>query len=227
MDKKSFEKVSKLIDKNNINIEHFHNAKVVESKYPELHWKGNARMSNLDETMSYVDPKGIFLEFGVYSGNTINFVADAFPKNTLYGFDSFEGLPEEWQLNEKKIIPKGYFHRDTLPKVRSNVKLIKGWFDQTIPTFLKEHNFDYISFLHIDCDLYSSTKTIFNNLNDKIQVGTVITFDELYPWTNYKWFRTWQEHEFKALKEWINEYNRSFKILNRSNHCQTSIIITS
>jgi len=223
----SHEEICMLINKDNFNIEHFHNAKVVESKYPDLNWKGDGRLSNLNETMSYINPKGMFLEFGVYSGNTINFVADAFPKSILYGFDSFEGLPEDWNLNDKKILPAGHFNRDSLPKVRSNVKLIKGWFDQTIPSFLKENDFDYISFLHVDCDLYSSTKTIFDNLNSKIKEGTVITFDEFYPWRNYKWFRNWEEHEFKALKEWVTAYNRSFKVLHRSIHAQTSIMILS
>jgi len=219
-----------IVNKNNFNIKHFHNAKVVESQYPELHWKGDARFSNLKFTLNYIKENcidGNFLEFGVFSGKTINFIADNFPNCTAYGFDSFEGLPENWQLNDKKIIPKGYFNQNTLPKVKSNVKLIKGWFDQSLPKFVQNHKFDTIRFLHIDCDLYSSTKTIFDILNNKIQIGTVITFDELYPWTNYKWFKTWEDHEFKALKEWVNQYDRSFKILSRSNHCQTSIVITS
>lgn len=217
-----------MINKKNFKIEHFHNAKIIESKFPEKKFKTDQRLSNLLESISNIDPNGFMFEFGVYSGETINFIAKYFPQKTLYGFDSFEGLPEEWILNEKRTISRDHFNvNGNLPLVNKNVQLIKGWFDNTLPKFIIENNLNYVSYLHIDCDLYSSTKTIFDNLNDYIVPGTVIVFDELYPWKTYKWFTTWEEHEYKALKEWVEKYNRTFKILHRSNHCQVSIKIIS
>lgn len=64
------------------------------------------------------------------------------------------------------------------PKVRENVRLIEGWFDDTLPQFIKDHSED-CSFIHVDCDVYSSTKTIFQFLNNKIK-NTIIVFDEFF-----------------------------------------------
>jgi len=226
----TYEKIC-IMDSTDYNIEKFHNTMVVESKYPELHWKGDARLSNLDNALAHINTNGLVLEFGVSRGTTINHIAKALPNQTIYGFDSFEGLPEEWQLNKTKTIKAGHFSRPDgvkkFPKVKKNVELIQGWFDTSLPAFIESNNFDNISFLHVDSDLYSSAKTIFDCLNSKINKGTVIVFDEFYPWTNKKWFTTWKEHEYKALGKWIKKYNRSFDILSRSNHCQTSIIVTN
>ena len=51
------------------------------------------------------DPGGnkySYLEFGVYKGNTINFFSAFVSK--IYGFDSFEGLKDEWKSELSKKI---------------------------------------------------------------------------------------------------------------------------
>ena len=94
-----------------------------------------------------------------------------------------------------------------LPTVAKNVELIKGWFDVTLPKFLEEHNEESIKLLHVDCDLYSSTKTVFGNLKDRIVPGTVIVFDEFF---NYP---GWKEGEYKAFMEFIDETGYKFEYL--------------
>jgi hypothetical protein len=84
-----------------------------------------------------------------------------------------------------------------LPEVRANVKLYPGWFDVSVPQFAAEHPGTPIAFLHVDCDLYSSTKIIFNNLGDRLRPGSVIVFDEYF---NYP---DWREHEYKAFQELV------------------------
>ena len=106
--------------------------------------------------------EGLILEFGVYSGNTINHIASMTPQK-VFGFDSFEGLPEDWRAD----FPKGRFAA-ALPAVRDNVELVVGWFDATLPGFLARET-NPISLLHVDCDLYSSTKTIFDLCRDRIR----------------------------------------------------------
>jgi hypothetical protein len=134
---------------------------------------------------------GMILEFGVFSGKTINHLA-GLTTQTVHGFDSFEGLPEDWRPNFRK----GYFRREDLPEVRDNVKLHVGWFDKTLPPFVIEHP-GPVGFLHVDCDLYSSTKTIFHCLADRIVPGTVIVFDEYFNYVG------WRNHEYKAFREFI------------------------
>ncbi len=140
---------------------------------------------------------GLVVEFGVCSGNTINHIASLLPAQKIYGFDSFEGLPEEWRPG----FGKGAFARPTLPTVLNNVDLVVGLFDRTLPAFLYTHTDQEVALLHVDCDLYSSTQLIFNQLKNRIVPGTIIVFDEYYN------FPGWEMHEFRAFKEFV-ELNR-------------------
>ncbi|HSX26952.1 MAG TPA: class I SAM-dependent methyltransferase [Chlamydiales bacterium] len=164
--------------------------------------------------------EGMFLEFGVCSGKTINFIAALNPRKKIFGFDSFEGLPEDWRAECKK----GAFsfkQPNFLPPVLNNVELIKGWFSDTLPAFLETHE-GPVAFVHIDCDLYSSTSCVFQNLKDRIQPGTIIVFDELY---NYPGF---ENHELKALQEFLDStgYQAEYLAYN-IHHEQIAIRIRS
>lgn len=137
---------------------------------------------------------GLFLEFGVYKGDSINRLAELKPDVTWYGFDSFVGLPEAWTLGAKT----GAFNRHgALPTVRDNVRLVEGFFEKTLPPFVAEHRGQRISVLHVDADLYSSTKTILENLKDLLVAGSIIIFDEFI---NYP---GWQDGEYKAFMEYV------------------------
>jgi len=146
--------------------------------------------------------KGLHLEFGVYSGKTINAIAEIKTNEIIHGFDSFEGLPETWRSG----FEKGAFGKNELPQVRNNVQLHIGWFDETLKEFIKT-NIEKCSFIHIDCDLYSSTKTIFYHLKNAIISGTILLFDEFF---NYP---SWRENEYKAFQEFIAEHNLSYEYI--------------
>ena len=147
---------------------------------------------------------GLYLEFGVFEGDSINFIATYNPTKTIYGFDSFEGLPDDWYYKGGK----GVFDRHgNMPEVNKNVRLIKGWFDKTLPQFIDEHN-EKCAFVHIDCDIYSSAKTVLRLLGDKITHGTIIVFDEFF------WYPTWQEHEFKAFHEFVTEQKLEYEYIS-------------
>ena len=158
---------------------------------------------------------GIYLEFGVYKGDSINFISATLPDKIVYGFDSFEGLPEDWRYDLRK---GGFNLNDNLPKVNKNVRLIKGWFNETLPEFVKAHP-EPCAFIHVDCDLYSSTKTIFDNLKNQIVSGTVIAFDEYF---NYP---GWQEGEYKAFMEFVAENNLEFEYIARTDWAQVAVKI--
>jgi hypothetical protein len=148
----------------------------------------------LDYALAQVAVPGHHLEFGVYSGGTIRYIARRKPTAVIHGFDSFEGLPEAWSgfnLGQRAFSVTG-----KLPRVPGNVALHKGWFKETIGKWAAE-NSGPVAFLHIDCDLYSSTIDIFTGLSDRLQAGTVIVFDEYF---NYP---GWEQHEFKAWHEFV------------------------
>ena len=158
-------------------------------------------------------PKGHYVEFGVYEGKSINYLASLNKNITFHGFDSFEGLPEQWFMGHK-VIEKGHFAVSELPKVVPNVVLHEGWFEETIPVWREDHK-RHISFMNIDCDLYKSTKTIFTLLNEQIVDGTLIRFDDLLP-SPISPYPKWEEGEWKALVEWCEHYNREVVPLARS-----------
>jgi len=133
---------------------------------------------------------GLYLEFGVGRGKSMRWIG-AQAGRTVYGFDSFEGIPEYWNGN-----PVGAFAQKKLPKVPANVKFEIGLFDQTIPPFLEQHG-DPVALLHVDCDLYSSTVTIFEAFGPRLQPGAIVLFDEYYN------FPRWQQHEFRAFQEFV------------------------
>ncbi len=132
------------------------------------------------------------------AGQTIRHLAGLHSER-LYGFDSFEGLPETWRSG----YDKGAFSGE-LPTVPDNVELIKGWFSDSLPPFLSMHA-GRISFLHVDCDLYSSTKTILDLLEPRLGAGSVIVFDEYW---NYP---GWQQHEYKAFYEFIEKTGKRYR----------------
>lgn len=162
---------------------------------------------------------GYIIEFGVYVGNTVRRIAK-FTNQTIYGFDSFEGLPERWKWNTSIIHNKGYFKVDELPKVPKHVKLIKGWFKDTIPVWKEQHK-KPIKYLHIDSDLYSSCITILTELNNQISPGTIIVFDELLKGTSS--YQYWKDGEWKALHEWCTEYGRDYTPLAKTYSNQATI----
>lgn len=135
---------------------------------------------------------GLWFEFGVYEGGTINLIAREIYPERIYGFDSFRGLPEGWDNKNS-----GLFDLQGIPpKVDRNVLLVKGNFEDTLPGFLKKHR-SKLAFIHIDCDLYSSTKQIFDNLTGIALEGAIILFDEYYGFDGY------EKHEYRAFHEFL------------------------
>ncbi|MDR3508477.1 MAG: TylF/MycF/NovP-related O-methyltransferase [Caulobacteraceae bacterium] len=166
--------------------------------YAREHMVGTPRFADRHELLDFAIGKapaeGLVLEFGVFSGSTVNQIADRLPDKTIFGFDSFEGLPEDWTPGA----PTGHFKRKDLPAVGENVELVVGYFDAVLPRFLSTHA-DPVAFIHIDCDLYFSTQTVLSQLRDRIISGTVIVFDEYF---NYP---EWRFHEFRAFQEFVSQ----------------------
>ncbi len=155
----------------------------------------------IDFALSKVQISGIYCEFGVYKGKSVNYIARKVSQK-VHAFDSFEGLPETWSASHKK----GLFALDKTPVFEKNVVIHKGWFDDTLPVFIKEFN-EKAAFLHIDSDLYSSARSVLQWLDDRIVEGTIILFDEYF---NYPF---WEHHEFKAFQEFVQKNNVKYEYL--------------
>lgn len=159
--------------------------------------------------------EGLVLEFGVASGRTTNQIARAVAPTKIYGFDGFTGLPEDWSPEFRC----GAF-KQALPRVEPNVELVIGMFEETLPMFLERRDGQVVSFLHVDCDLYSSTKTIFEHLGTRIVSGTVIMFDEYF---NYP---GWRDHEYKAFQEFVTSRSLEYSYIGFNRyHQQVTVVI--
>lgn len=149
-----------------------------------------------------VTVEGEYLELGVCTGKTINFLAALNPHKSVHGFDSFEGLPVPWVRDDRTIEAGAFAFKKSgfTPPVLHNVKLYKGLFSKTLPRFKKQYLGDKpIALLHVDCDIYESTKEAFDALGGNLVPGSVLVFDELY---NYPGS---ERHEWKALNEFLEK----------------------
>jgi hypothetical protein len=148
------------------------------------------------ETIQFSNEQTLWLEFGVYKGSTINKISE-YSSSTVYGFDSFEGLPTDWRPKYSK----GAFSLEgQMPEVRQNVRLVKGWFEDTLKPFLETQQ-KKISFLHIDSDLYSSAKYILDTCREYFTDNCMVVFDEL---VNFEYFED-KNSELMAFYDFIQE----------------------
>ncbi len=162
---------------------------------------GRNRKALFEYALRHADLPGLNAEFGVAQGDSIRLLSRLIAA-TVYGFDSFLGLPEDWAGTSEK---RGAF-AGRPRRLPANVKIFDGLFAESLPVFLKDHD-QPVRFMHVDCDLYSSTRTVFDLLTPRIETGTVIVFDEYFNYPN------WREHEYRAFQEFIREQGRSYRYL--------------
>lgn len=172
------------------------------------------KKSMIDFELENVKVDGLYLEFGVAQAIHTNYIASKIKPKLIHGFDSFRGFPEFFDGTGKEF----HDYKGVMPSVAKNVILHDGWFKDTLPKFAESNN-EKIAYLNIDCDLYSSTKTVFDNLGDKIQKGTVIHFDE------YLNFPDWKKHEYKAFSEFVKSNNIKFEYICVGNNGQVGVKI--
>lgn len=157
-------------------------------------------------------PDGLVLEFGVATGETLAVIAGC--RQPVHGFDSFEGLPGDWYGEYQA----GTFAQE--PPTVPGAEIHVGWFDDSLPRFLADHAGPF-GFVHMDADMYGSTKTVFDMAFDRFVPGTVIVFDEYF---NYP---GWQGHEHKAFSEFAEKYGSGFEYLGyNAMHEQVAVRLT-
>lgn len=144
---------------------------------------------------------GLVLEFGVYFGRSLRIIAARSP-GEVHGFDSFEGLPEAWSANEGV---GAYTTGGRRPHI-TGATLHAGWFEDTLPAFLAAHD-GPVRFLHVDCDLYSSTRTVLQALAPRIVPGTVIVFDDLLGYPGF------EAHELRAFDEYLASSGQRYELI--------------
>jgi hypothetical protein len=173
-------------------------------------WKFCIEKINSSKIQSKDHKEFLVLEFGVWEGKSINVIAKLMPKYFICGFDSFFGLEEDWTGTKNN---KETFNVNGLiPVTRENVRIIPGWFNETLPRFLEENLEKKIVLLHMDADTYTPTNFVLTTLHNNISSGTIIIFDEYFGYA-----KTWRLHEYKAFQEFIKNYKIKYRYLAFTN----------
>jgi hypothetical protein len=136
----------------------------------------------------------------------------------IHLFDSWEGLPEDWVVEKGHTKPAGCLATQVPVFNDDRVHIHKGWFEDTLPAW--QNRPDYLSFVNVDCDLYSATVTTLNEIEAMLRPGSVVIFDELIG------YEFWRQGEHKALVEWSEANGREFEYLARTRWMQAAITIT-
>ena len=171
--------------------------------------------ATLEHALDLVSVEGMALEFGVASGTTLRVIVEGLPGREIFGFDVFTGLPEDWRPR----FAQGTFAQQAIPEV-PGATLVEGLFEDTLPSFLEDHSAD-VAFIHLDADLYSSTKTVLDLLGDRLVPGTIVLFDEYF---NY---HGWEDGEYRAWEEFAtkNEIRYEYLAFSRNDE-QVVLAIT-
>ena len=191
---------------------------------PPLMWT-LMRLRNEKNESIQLNTKVGALEFGVGEGRSLACITESLRENLgednvrVAGFDSFKGLPEDWIPEWKK----GSFTQDGVAVEVEGADIVPGMFDATVPRFFADKKAGYptwkhtgvpIRLVHVDCDLYSSTKCVLDNLGAALKDTPGFTrgmsghcylvFDELVGYDDYK------KHEMKALHEFVRDNATEF-----------------
>lgn len=156
-----------------------------------------------------------YFEFGVARGDSLRSwcALNTHPKTRFFGFDSFEGLPENWTSSR----PKGAFSTaGKTPDIHDpRVRFIVGWFQHSLPGFLQSYQSVNRLVIHNDSDLYSSTLYCLTAMDGFIPAGTLIIFDEFYDVL----------HEYRALSDYGNAYMRKFRIVAATHRFNQAAVV--
>lgn len=164
----------------------------------------------LMEEVKKIKKPGLWLEFGVRDGVSAKFFSqyakDLALDNCIYGFDSFEGIRDNWSSIGE---PSGSFTLGgKVPKAIPNCTFVVGWVEDTLENFLEQHPSN-INFINFDFDVYPPTKFALSKVVDRFVPGTIILFDEFHGYPG------WQFHEKKALDEVLQPEKYEFIAFSR------------
>lgn len=140
-------------------------------------------------------PRGLALEFGVASGRSLRLIAAFMP---AVGFDSFEGLPEDWRPG----FPAGMFAGPVPDIVGASIMV--GRFENTLVNWEPALP---VGLVHIDCDLYSSTATVLEHVGPLLEPGAFVVFDEFHSYPGC------EDHEQKAWREFVEAHDVAYDVI--------------
>lgn len=206
------------------------------------------RMNNVQKCVEDVlkkDVPGDLIETGVWRGGTTIFMrailrAYDITDRSVWAVDSFEGLPEphvdtfpadagDLHYTFKKLAVSLEAVQENFSKyglLDEQVKFLKGWFHDTLPTIPSAQQFAVI---RLDGDMYGSTWDALGNLYPKLAVGGYCIIDDYGACVPCRQavddYRTEQEipEEIKWV-DWTGVYWQKFTSTEKTRHQKETLI---
>jgi len=152
----------------------------------------------------------VYLEFGVSKGWGFHFWynTNKNQKSRFYGFDTFNGIPEDWGSVKKGA----YSANGQVPEVKDHrCKFIVGMFQDTLADFIKNQSLKNQLVILLDADLYNATLFVMINIFPFLKKGDIIIFDEFFSVSK-------ADHELRAFLDFISLYNLSYSAIAKTNN---------
>ncbi|HRY32823.1 MAG TPA: class I SAM-dependent methyltransferase [Bacteroidales bacterium] len=156
-----------------------------------------------------------YLEFGVSGGFSFKWwvAACPHPETKFFGFDTFQGLPEDWGTYQKGEMSA------QVPQIEDNrVTFIAGLFQETLPVFLQSGRIGNKrrKIIHLDADLFTATLFTLTSLAPHLRKGDILFFDEFNV----------PNHEFFAFRIFCDSFYFKTRLLGAvNNYYQVAMII--
>lgn len=159
-----------------------------------------------------------YLEFGVRYGDSLFKWSglNTHSESRFIGFDSFEGIPEDWvsvtgESKKGAMSVGGVVPATSDPRIR----FVKGWFNETLRPFLEDFTPRSRLVIHNDGDLFSSTLYTLATLDPIFRPGTILIFDEFAN----------PLHEWRAFQDYSSAFERKCKVLGAAGDYYTQMAI--
>jgi len=172
---------------------------------------------NAFKALSFNGIDGDYAEFGCWGGTTFALAYHEsrrhHHKARLWAFDSFQGLPPPKELGDAH--PKWKEGRMATPLEEFNAicasngipseayRVVPGFYDQTLTILSSKDGPTNIALAYVDCDMYSSSKTVLQFLRPRLKHGMLIAFDDYFCWS-----ATQISGERKAMLEFFADDSR-------------------
>jgi hypothetical protein len=148
-----------------------------------------------------------YIELGVCGGHSFTWwlAHNINPDSKFYGFDTFEGLPENFGPFRKGSMAVAL---ESLQITDSRARLFKGLFQQTLIPFLEQYKNERKKLIHLDADLFSATLFSLSQWYRFLQDGDIILFDEFAV----------PKHEFRAFQIFTESFYVNYEVIGAANN---------
>lgn len=166
------------------------------------------RLEHLSKALDAAPSEGLVLEFGVYRGESLFHLARNCAR-PVWGFDSFAGFNASHQ-NAQWLFDSSSRRTVVMPtELLSYPYLIRGFFEETLDSFINFHAGQGISLVHYDAGSYEAAVFVLNKLIKLFLPTAVIVFDEFVPTPT-----DLEAAEYRAFKEIL--YPQGWRPISRS-----------